>query len=137
MRMKTQPQIVFAAAFVLLTMATACSNSEYKNSTPTEAAQTFFQAVKNNDAAAIKKVLPKKIVEKIERDAKESGQSEDILFKRILMLMGAGSGLDKIPEMREEKIDGDRATVEAKDEKSGSWKRVPLIKESDGWKANF
>ena len=37
-------------------------------------------------------------------------------------------------ELRNEKIDGDKATVEAKDDKTDKWDTVPLIKEGGQWK---
>lgn len=38
-----------------------------------------------------------------------------------------------IPEVRNEKINGDRAIIEYRDEK-GEWKEMDFVKEDGGWK---
>ena len=40
-------------------------------------------------------------------------------------------------ETRNEKINGNDATVEIKNEKTGGWDAVPLVKEETGWKIAF
>lgn len=40
-----------------------------------------------------------------------------------------------VPEMRNEKIDGDTATIEVKAE--GKWDETPLVKEDGIWKIAF
>jgi hypothetical protein len=39
-----------------------------------------------------------------------------------------------IPEMRNEKMEGDTATLEIKNAKTESWETIPFVKEGDEWK---
>ena len=48
-----------------------------------------------------------------------------------------GAVTDKMPELRNEKITGDTATVEMKRDKSDKWDTVPFVKEDGEWKIAF
>jgi hypothetical protein len=42
-----------------------------------------------------------------------------------------------VPETRNEKIDGDKATLEAKDDKKDSWETLHFAREDGQWKLAF
>ena len=42
-----------------------------------------------------------------------------------------------MPETRNEKITGDTATLEIKNEKTGKWDSLPFVKEDSEWKIAF
>jgi hypothetical protein len=128
--MKIQRSIAMGLTLALITfVAQACSKGG--NSTPTATFQTFYNAVKNTDVNAIKSVMPKKTLEQAESDAKAKGIAFDddlkVELKRISTKLPA-----TMPEIRNEKIEGDRATLEFRD--GEDWEKVGFIKEDDGWK---
>ncbi len=41
---------------------------------------------------------------------------------------------EKLPETRNEKITGDTATLEVKNDKTGKWDTLPFVKENGEWK---
>ena len=41
---------------------------------------------------------------------------------------------EKMPETRNEKIDGETATLEVKNEKTDKWDTLPFVKENSEWK---
>ena len=42
-----------------------------------------------------------------------------------------------LPESRNEKIDGDKATLEIKNDKKGTWDTIKFVKEDEQWKISF
>jgi hypothetical protein len=130
--MKTRKISALLVALLAVILA-ACGAQ--KASTPTEAFKAFYEASKNKDVAALKKLLSKDLLSKMEESAKKDNKSlDDFLGEQ------AQKGIPpSMPETRNEKIDGDKATLEYKDVKNGedSWRTVRFIKEDGGWKTNF
>jgi flagellar basal body-associated protein FliL len=98
-------------------------------SSPTAAYNTAYNAVKNKDAAAFKRVMTKQDQQNMEDSAKLYGKSSEEMLKDLM---------DAIPlpgsnQSRDEKIDGDTATLEVINE-DGEWETVEFIKEDGEWK---
>ena len=117
------------AVLVMIFAVTACSL--LNSSSPTKTFKAFFEASKKKDTAGIKKTLSKGTVDMFDKLAKEQDKSTDDMLK----------GLDKddnkdekIPETRNEKITGDTATLEVKNEKTDKWDTLPFVKENGEWK---
>jgi hypothetical protein len=128
--MKTQRSIAMGLTLALITFAAlACSKGG--NSTPTATFQTFYNAVKNTDVNAIKSVMPKKNLDQAENEAKAKGIAFDDALKVELKRMSTRLPAT-MPEIRDEKIEGDKATLEFKD--GEDWEKVGFIKEDGGWK---
>ncbi len=97
--------------------------------TPMEAVKVFIEGIRAKDDKAIRSALSKATVEKFEKMAEEGKVS---FFDAVV-----GEDLEemsKMPEMRNEKVDGDKATVEMKNDKNGEWDEVPFVKEDGSWK---
>lgn len=101
-------------------------------SSPTAAFKSFYEAAKNNDPEGIKRSLSKQTMETMEQAAAEAKKPLDELFKD--MTKGA---LATSLETRNEKIDGDNATLEVKDGKMDKWDSVPFVKEDGLWKISM
>ena len=98
--------------------------------TPKETVKAFITAYGKVDVDAMKRLLSKKSLEILERSGKAQNQS---LEDRLKEFMEAEElPFDGIPEMRNEKIDGDKATVEVK--VGDRWDPTPLVKEDGEWK---
>jgi hypothetical protein len=130
--MKTKKISALLMALLAITLVAACAK---KASTPTEAFKDFYEAAKNKDVAALKKRLSKDLLSRMEESAKKDNKSLDEFLGEQ-----AQRGIPPtLPETRNEKIDGDKATLEFKDTKSDgdNWRTVKLVKEDGEWKTNF
>jgi hypothetical protein len=109
--------------------ATESKPSTAGASTPTAAAEKMFAAIKNKDAAALKSQLSAASLKEVEDSAKRAGEPVE---KYLGDILGATPVGEKF-EARNEKIDGDRATVEMAD-KNGQWTPNKFVKENGVWK---
>lgn len=107
--------------------------SLFSKSSPTATLTAFYEASKNKDVTGVKKHLSKKSLELFETEAKKSGKPLDDFLKEAV----ADPVADKMPELRNEKISGDTATVEMKRDKSDQWDTVAFVKEDGEWKLAF
>ena len=116
-----------------LTVALAACGGGAKASTPKEAFKSFYEAAKGKDVASLKKLMSKETIAEMEREAKGENKSlDDFLAEE------SQKGLPPaMPELGEEKIEGDKATLQFKGEKSTNWSTVPFVKEDGAWKINF
>lgn len=128
--MKTRKISALLIALLAVTLA-ACGK---KASTPTEAFKSFYEAAKNKDAATLKKLLAKDSLAQMEEAAKKQNKSLD-----ELLTTQVSSGIPPtLPETRNEKIDGDNATIEFKAPTGeNDWRTVPFVKEDGEWKIKF
>lgn len=130
-----KPTIALTIALVLLALTAAACNRGGGNSTPTAAFQTFYNSLKNKDVAGLKLVLKKKTLEEIEKDAKAKNKPLDDFLKEEFIEQVSKKMPATMPETRDEKIDGDTATLEMKED--DKWKPIKFVKESDGWKVGM
>jgi hypothetical protein len=131
MKIRQTTALVMMAALLTLGLA-ACGGK--KASTPTEAFKLFYEAAKNKDVATLKRVMSKETLAEMEREAKGKNKSlEDFLSEE------SQKGLPPaMPQTGEEKIDGDKATLQFKsDEKATNWSNASFLKEDGEWKVNF
>lgn len=103
-------------------------NSTGSLATPTDAYKTAFAIRRRKDAQAMKRVLSKEILEFFAEMGKVEGKSLDEMLKELVERPQAGE-----PEVRNEKITGNRAILEFKDDKGG-WSEMDFVKEDGEWK---
>lgn len=96
---------------------------------PTETLRVFSQATINKNAGNIMATLSQGSRKMIE----DSARAQNSTVEAILLTENENS-LKEIPEMRNEKISGDTATVEVKNRKIGGYDKMPLVKENGEWK---
>ncbi len=117
--------IVLCAFFVF-----GCSQMQSpQTKSPTEVLKALNEASKAKDAAAIKDSVSKGTLNLIEESAKAQNTTVDELLKK-----DNGAPFKELPEMRNEKIEGDTATIELKNTTSNDWETVPFVKEDGIWK---
>jgi hypothetical protein len=97
-------------------------------STPTAAYKAAYAARKNKDVAALKKLMSKDLLEFLT----ELGQIGDKKQSLDEVLIDSGKE-PKSDETRNEKINGDRATLEYRDE-GDDWDVMDFVKEDGMWK---
>ncbi len=114
--------------FMLAGLSFACADSA-KPSTPLETLKAYTQAIKKKDTTTMKLLLSDASIKMSEQEAKSQNVTLDEIVKRETLF----SENQKTVEFRNEKIDGDKATIEMKDS-FDSWNTVPFVREDGVWK---
>ncbi len=112
-------------------MAMASCASESKPNTPVETFKTYINAVKQKDTTRMKRLLSSESIKMHEQEAKSQNVTLDDVVKRETLIMEG----QKVVEFRNEKIEGETATLEVKDS-FGTWTTVPFVREDNEWKIN-
>jgi hypothetical protein len=90
----------------------------------------YVAAAQKQDVPAMKTHLSKASLEILDKIAKSTKTTSD-----DLLLREASVQAQKLPETRNEKIEGDTATVEVKNETNGQFDMtLPFVKENGSWK---
>ena len=118
--------VVLCAIFVF-----GCSQAQQQPQTksPTEVMLALNEASKTKDVAGIKNSISKGTLSLMEESAKAQNISVDEALKK-----DNGSPFKDLPEMRNEKIEGDTATVELKNATTNDWETIPFVKEDGVWR---
>ena len=118
--------------FVLATfILAACQSAAVNNQplSPTETMRALNDAAKKKDAEAIKKLVSKGTLDLLEQSAQQQKTTVDELLKR-----DEGAPFQELPETRNEKITGETATIEIKNNATNDWELMPFVKENGVWK---
>jgi hypothetical protein len=107
------------------------SSGSINLATPTEAYKTGYFARKNKDIATLKKVMSKDALAFLTDIGKIDNKTLDQMLKEMTEKPQASS-----PETRNEKINGNRATLEYLDEK-GKWVVMDFGKDGNDWKIDL
>lgn len=113
--------------FLLFAFALSCGAS--KPATPLETFKTYTKAIKQKDTTTMKLLLSKATIKMHEQEAKSQRVTVDEIVKRETLV----NENQKTVEFRNEKIDGDKATLQVKTS-YGSWETVPFVREDGVWK---
>lgn len=97
--------------------------------TPLETFKTYVKAIKAKDTAAMKVLLSKGTIKMHEQEAKAQNVAIDEILKRETLFTES----QKTVEFKDEKIDGDKASLKVKNS-YGSWETVPFVREDGVWK---
>ncbi|HEX8736187.1 MAG TPA: hypothetical protein VF721_12740 [Pyrinomonadaceae bacterium] len=96
---------------------------------PTEVFKAFIKAKNEKDVAAVKKTLSQNSLKMYEDAAKKKNTTLD-----EILIGDSGKFLKELPEMRNETIEGDAATVEIQHPVSGRWEKMYFVRENGEWK---
>lgn len=116
--------IALTCAFLMI----GC-NAVNQTKSPSETLQALNEASKKKDIPAIKSLLSKGTLDLLEQSAKKQNKTVD-----EILLKEGGAPFQDLPETRNEKIEGDAATVEVKNNVSGEFQKIPFVKEDGVWK---
>ena len=106
---------------------TSNANTSDASNSPTAVFKAFYEASKNGDEEAFKKTVSKETLTMLEEGAKEKK-------KTLSQALKESDVPPTMPELRNEKIDGDKATIEAKDARTDTWETFKFVKEDGRWK---
>jgi hypothetical protein len=105
----------------------ACANRE--PSSPRETFKTYTKAIAAKDTTTMKFLLSAETVKMHENEAKAQNVTLDEIVKRETLFT---EGQKKV-EYKDEKVSGDKATLEVKDA-FGNWQTLPFVFEDGQWK---
>jgi hypothetical protein len=120
---------------IMLAYAAACWSTGLTStslSTPSATARAFHAAFKNKDVVAWKKTLNAGYLKTAAETANQKNLSLDAYLKQIID-QGSPYSAGEIEEIRNEKILGDRATLDIKI--NGQWLKWDFVKEQGEWKS--
>jgi len=124
-------RVNFAAILIgLVAFAIACG--ETKPSTPLETFKTYVKAIKAKDTTTMKVLLSGATMQMHAKEAKSQQTNVDEIVKRQTLYAEG----QRTVEYRNEKIDGEKATLEVKNS-YGGWQKVPFIFEDGAWKIDI
>ena len=127
--MKRYSSTLFLTTTVLAALAFSACSIEKQPASPVETFQIYVKALKKKDITTMKLLLSKDTIKMHEQEAKAEGVNLDDIVKRETLL---GDGQTTV-EYRNEKIDGDKATIEFKNS-YGIWETLPFVRENGEWK---
>jgi hypothetical protein len=106
-----------------------CSSLQPQTKSPTEVMKALNEASKTKDVAGIKNSVSRGTLSLIEESAKAQNITVDEALTK-----DNGANFKELPEMRNEKIEGDTATIELKNATNNDWETVPFVKEDGVWR---
>jgi hypothetical protein len=115
--------VILSACFIF-----ACAGKP-SPSTPLETLKVYTTAIKKKDTTQMKLLLSDASIKMAEQEAKAQNVAVDDIIKRETLF---GENQRNV-NFRNEKIDGDRATIEMKDSFE-TWVTVPFVREEGVWK---
>jgi hypothetical protein len=114
---------------LLAALAVSSCSGEKAPATPLETFKTYTKAIKQKDTTTMKLLLSSESIKMHEQQAKEQGVTLDDIVKRETLFTEGQTTV----QFRNEKIDGERATLEVKSA-AGIWQTVPFVFEDGQWK---
>ncbi len=100
-----------------------------KPATPLDSLKAYTKAIKKKDPTTMKLLLPNATLKMHEQQAKEQGVTVDDIVLRETLFNQAQSTF----KFKNEKIEGDRATIEVENS-FGGYEIVPFVTEEGIWK---
>lgn len=106
-----------------------CNSTVEKAKTPTDTLRALNEASKNKNVETIKSHLSKGTLDLLDQSAKRQEKSVD-----ELLTQENGAPFQELPEVRNEQVTGETATVEVKNNVTGEFEKIPFVKENGVWK---
>jgi len=130
-----QTAVIALVAFLFIGCGGAAQQSP-QSATPTDVLKTYVEASDRKDLAAVKQTFSKGTLKMYEDEAQKRNISVDEVIKDQFELATSADLKSKI-QPGAETIEGDTATVEAKDNNTGELEKIPFVKEDGAWKIAF
>jgi hypothetical protein len=117
---------IFISAILLFSLSCA---GDAKPKTPFETFVAYTKAISEKDTTTMKLLLSQETIKMHEQEAKSQGVTLDEIVKRETLF----TENQKQVKYRNEKIEGDKATLEVENS-FGTWEKVPFVKEEGAWR---
>ena len=105
------------------------SNTAASNRSPMETLRALNAASKAKDVSVIKNLVSNGTLQLMEKSAQNQNKSVD-----EILTADDGAPFNELPEMRDEKINGETATVEIKNAVTKEFEKIPFVRENGEWK---
>lgn len=116
--------------FLLCFAIASCSSSDApQTKTPLETLQAYVKAFQKKDYTTMKLLLSDATIKMHQESAKAQGVTLDDIVQRETLI----SPEQKTVEFRNQKIDGEKATIEMKNN-FGAWDTINFVREQGIWK---
>lgn len=115
--------------FLLCAAIASCSSPASQPKTPLETLQTYVEAFRKKDYTTMKLLLSDATIKMHQQSAKDQGVTLDDIVQRETII----SPEQKTAEFRNQKIDGEKATLEMKNS-FGAWDTINFVREQSIWK---
>jgi hypothetical protein len=112
----------------LLAIVFAACQAANQTLSPTETMKALNEATKTKDVETVKKLISKGTLNLVEQSAKKQNTTVEELLKK-----NGGIPFQEF-ETRSEKIEGEKAIIEVKNNALNSWEAIPFVKEDGVWK---
>jgi len=122
-------KILLFSIIGLVGIAAVSCGGQIQPATPVETFKTYVKALKKKDYTTVKLLLSNATLKMHEQQAKAQNTTVDDIIKNESLI---GDNQKEV-NYRNEKIDGDKATIEVQNS-YGMWQSLPLIKEDGVWK---
>lgn len=129
-------QIMIIALAALWFAGCGGATNAPQTASPTDVLKTYVEASDRKDLAAVKQTFSKGTMKMYEDAAQKRKISVDEVIKDQFELASSAELKSKI-QSGKETIEGDTATVEAKDNNTGETEKIPFVKEDGVWKIAF
>ncbi len=120
---------IWSTILLLSFVAAAVACGARVQASPLETFKTYTKAIKQKDTASMKALLSDATIKMHEQEAQAQGVPIEEIIKRETLF----SETQTTVEYRNEKIEGEKATLEVKT-MYGSWETVPFVLEGGDWK---
>lgn len=120
---------IFILFLLCLAVASCSSSNAPQTKTPLETLQTYVKAFQKKDYTTMKLLLSEATIKMHQQAAKDQGVTLDDIVQRETLI----SPEQKTAEFRNQKIDGEKATIEMKNS-FGAWDTINFVREEGTWK---
>lgn len=111
--------------------SSTASKQSASSPSPAETLKEYVEAARSRDLAKLRQTASKRSIEMMDELLVEEGSTLEETIKKS---DPAIPPMFENPEVRNEKINGNRASIEVKQPGSGEWMEVPFVMEEGRWK---
>lgn len=125
--------LILVASFVAA-LGFACGSGSQNSTTgdtPTEAYKRLFAAVKNKDTNGIKNEMSEQTVALVQSAASTQNKPVEKVYENGLT---GTTFSDSLPEIRDERINGNMGAIEVYNSQTSKWEDLPFVLENGRWK---
>jgi hypothetical protein len=114
-----------AVVWLLIAGLAAPLTTVAAQSSPSAAMKAYHQAAKSKDFKALQQLLSAEYLKVLQQAPVSMERMMEALTQDVPATL---------PEMRNEKIAGDTATLEMRNHRTQAWESIPFVKEKGAWK---
>lgn len=126
--------LAFASLILSALLMTGCSETKAPSGgaqSPSDAYRVLWEGVQAKDSEKIKSVLSDSTLKFAGDRSKQTGETVEQVIRNGF---SAPAMSETMPEIRDEQISGNNASIEVLNNKTRGWEMMPFVLEKGGWK---